>query len=72
MKFFSTLLWFGGYILVYAAVAKGGRFATEPWEGLFNDAYTGERTPETNPSQLLDPNAPRLRNTPPPDLGGTP
>lgn len=42
MKFLSTLLLFSGYLLIYAAVAKGGRFATEPWEGVFHDAYTGE------------------------------
>lgn len=30
---------FIGYVLVYAAVAKGGRFATEPWLGVSEDAY---------------------------------
>lgn len=40
MKFLSTLLLLGGYLLIYAAVAKGGRFAAQPWEGLFHDAYT--------------------------------
>lgn len=39
MKFLSTLLLLGGYLLVYAAVAKNGRFAAEPWAGLFQDAY---------------------------------
>lgn len=55
MKFLSTLLWFGGYLLVYAAVANGGRFAAEPWEGLFNDAYTGERTPDTPDLKPVEP-----------------
>lgn len=45
MKALATLLIFGGYLLVYAAVAKQGKFATEPWAGLFADAYT---TTETN------------------------
>lgn len=40
MKFLSVLLLLGGYLLVYAAVARGGRFAAQPWEGLFHDAYT--------------------------------
>lgn len=30
---------FAGYTLVYAAVAKQGAFATDPWAGLFADAY---------------------------------
>lgn len=32
-----------GYLLVYAAVANGGRFAAAPWAGLMEDAYTGSR-----------------------------
>lgn len=40
MRFVSTLLVFAGYCFVYASVAAGGRFATEPWAGLFADAYT--------------------------------
>jgi hypothetical protein len=40
MKFLSSLLIFGGYVLVYAATANQGEFATEPWAGLFADAYT--------------------------------
>jgi hypothetical protein len=39
VQFVGVLLVFGGYTLVYAAVARGGRFATEPWAGLFADAY---------------------------------
>lgn len=27
-------------MLIYAAVANQGKFATEPWAGLFADAYT--------------------------------
>lgn len=40
MEFVGILLTFGGYILVYAAVAHGGEFATEPWAGLYADAYS--------------------------------
>jgi hypothetical protein len=40
MAFLGTLLIFAGYTLVYGAVAKGGRFATDPWAGLYLDAYT--------------------------------
>lgn len=40
MKALAILLVFGGYSLVYAAVANQGKFATEPWAGLFADAYT--------------------------------
>lgn len=34
---------FGGlsYVLFYASVANHGRFATHPWAGLLEDAYTG-------------------------------
>lgn len=39
MKALSMILIFGGYMLVYAATAKQGKFATEPWAGLFADAY---------------------------------
>lgn len=39
MRLVGTLLLFGGYVLVYASVANGGKFATEPWAGLFTDAY---------------------------------
>jgi hypothetical protein len=28
-----------GYLLVYAAVANHGRFATSPWAGVLGDAY---------------------------------
>lgn len=40
MRGLATLLIFGGYMLVYAAVADQGKFATEPWAALFADAYT--------------------------------
>lgn len=39
MKLVSILLMFGGYVLVYAAVANHGTFASNPWAGLFADAY---------------------------------
>lgn len=40
MKFLGILFVFFGYVFVYASVAAGGRFATEPWAALFADAYT--------------------------------
>lgn len=39
MKVLGPLFLFGGYVLVYAATAKGGVFATDPWNGIFADAY---------------------------------
>lgn len=39
MRLLATLLILGGYTLVYAAVAKSGKFALEPWSGLLSDAY---------------------------------
>lgn len=32
-----------GYMLVYAAVANGGVFATQPWLSLVDDAYSYKR-----------------------------
>lgn len=32
---------FGGYLLIYAAVANGGKFAASPWDALRADAYQG-------------------------------
>jgi hypothetical protein len=40
VKFLGGILILVGYMLVYAAVAKQGRFASEPWAGLYADAYT--------------------------------
>jgi hypothetical protein len=40
MKSLAMLLIFAGYTFVYAATAKQGKFATEPWAGIFADAYT--------------------------------
>lgn len=42
MGFLGQLFLFGGYTLIYAAVAGGGKFATDPWNGILADAYTGE------------------------------
>lgn len=39
MRFLGTLLLFTGYTLVYASVAVHGKFAHDPWFGLFADAY---------------------------------
>lgn len=33
---------FAGYVLVYSAVANGGRFALTPWESLRRDAYADD------------------------------
>jgi hypothetical protein len=41
----GTILGLGiGWVLVYASVANSGRFATRPQAGLFEDAYTGDRS----------------------------
>jgi hypothetical protein len=40
VKILGILFVFFGYVFVYASVAAGGRFATEPWAALFADAYT--------------------------------
>lgn len=33
---------FGGYTLIYAASAAGGRHATEPWAVFYSDAYEAQ------------------------------
>ena len=45
------LILFGGlgYVLIYASVANAGRFATQPWAGLREDAYTGNRSTGDGP-----------------------
>lgn len=35
----TLLTLFFGYLLVYAATANHGRFATDPWSGTIHDAY---------------------------------
>jgi hypothetical protein len=50
MKFLGTLFVFAGYVFLYSSVAAGGKFATEPWAGLFADAYTGAQIPTGNTS----------------------
>ncbi len=54
------LILFGGlgYILVYASVANSGRFATQPWAGLHEDAYTGKRSADTGADQAPSTAAP--------------
>ncbi len=51
------LILFGGlgYVLLYAAVANSGRFATQPWAGLREDAYTGNRSTATGPDEAPPP-----------------
>lgn len=39
MRILSIGLIFSGYTLIYASTARGGKFATDPWLGLFMDAY---------------------------------
>jgi hypothetical protein len=41
MKSLSIVLVFTGYTLIYAATARQGFFATDPWNALLFDAYTG-------------------------------
>lgn len=45
MGFLSVTLLFTGYILVYAATANHGRYAQNPWAGVFADAYTDDGGP---------------------------
>ena len=40
MRALSGVFLLLGYVLVYAATAAGGVFATDPWAGLYADAYT--------------------------------
>lgn len=55
----GNLLIFAGYTLIYAACANRGIMATDPWLGLFTDAYSyqpGDATsvpssPGPSPSQ---------------------
>lgn len=65
MKFLSILLLLGGYMLVYGSVAKSGRFATEPWEGLFHDAYDNAASGKSQtPSQPAPPTNPKVGPSP--------
>ena len=63
MKFLGIMFVFSGYVLVYASTAAGGKFATEPWAGLFADAYTGAQTnpqaesTDTGNNPLINPRA---------------
>lgn len=61
MKFLSILLLLGGYILVYASIARGGRFATEPWQGLFEDAYDTVPQSQDIPAEPGKPTAGRIK-----------
>jgi hypothetical protein len=65
MKFLSVILTFVGYMLLYAAVAAGGKFAKNPWQGVLQDAYevaategsgstSGDSTPSA-PAPKTDP-----------------
>jgi hypothetical protein len=50
---------FVGYLLVYAATANHGAFATEPWAGILADAYTD--TSSSSSSEEPAPAAPSSR-----------
>lgn len=39
MTFLGIFLVWLGYVLFYAGIANHGRFATQPWAGVFADAY---------------------------------
>jgi hypothetical protein len=39
MQIVGLLLMFGGYVLVYAGMANHGEFVSNPWAGIFSDAY---------------------------------
>lgn len=72
MKFLSTLLLLGGYLLVYAAIAKSGRFATEPWEGLFQDAYDVPAAPTPSKDIAAPPGKPTAGRIDVPSGGSVP
>lgn len=40
MKFVAIIMTLIGYVLVYAGVANGGKFATQPWMSIIDDAYS--------------------------------
>lgn len=71
MKFLATILVFGGYALVYASVAAGGKFATEPWLGLVQDAYVGNLYPGQTPGYFNTPQG-TAPYKPPPGIPTTP
>lgn len=60
MKFLGTLLVFAGYVFVYASVAAGGKFATEPWAGLFADAYTGAQVTGNTSGAVTGPSSAQI------------
>lgn len=57
MRFLSSILLFAAYVLIYSAVAAGGKFATEPWAALFADAYMTPDSGPTPPGQQGSPTA---------------
>lgn len=57
MNLLGIGLGFLGYVLVYAAVANHGRFATSPWAGLVADAYTGEHVTLPAPASSSSPSS---------------
>jgi hypothetical protein len=62
--FLAGMFLFAGYLLVYAATANHGAFATEPWAGVLADAYTDVQTDtggESSPAPSSSSKAPRPR-----------
>jgi hypothetical protein len=61
------LILFGGlgYLLLYASIANSGRFASHPWAGLQEDAYTGDRSTATGPAGTSTAPEPTLSTTQP-------
>lgn len=61
MNLLGIGLGFLGYVLMYAATANHGRFATSPWLGVIGDAYTGEHVgigTGPHPASLADTSTP--------------
>lgn len=79
MKLLSLFLMFSGYTLIYAGIANQGTFATNPWMGLFADAYPvdsstssgggiggwGPVIPGSGSAPNSSPGVPRARVAPP-------
>jgi len=65
MKFLSTILVLGGYILIYAAVANKGKFAKQPWIGVFRDAYGVDTSTGTGATTAPSAGASTTTTTPP-------
>ena len=74
MSFVSSALMFIGYLLVYAAVADSGKYATQPWKGVLGDAYTdtGPQTPGPSGPNIPQGPGPGQKRQPAKPLPGVP